>query len=30
MNQEMINLTLLNISGVLEKINNALSNETSN
>jgi hypothetical protein len=30
MDQEMINLTLLNISGMLEKINNALSNETSN
>lgn len=30
MDQEMINLTLLNISGVLEKINNVLSNETSN
>ena len=30
MDLEMINLTLLNISGMLEEINNSLSNKTSN
>lgn len=30
MDLEMINLALLNISGMLEQINNSLSNKTSN